>query len=71
MLKLTYTKAIETNLLALQTLLTAALRAVDDGLEAAGQGNQNGAVGAILPTEESLKLAGGLVQAILALHRQR
>jgi hypothetical protein len=63
-------RAIRANLTVLRVLLLAALRDVDDGAEAAGQDNQNGAVGSILPTEELLKQAAVLVQAILILHHQ-
>lgn len=63
-------RAIGANLMALRTILTTAIRDVDHGLEAAEQGNQDGAVGSILPTEELLKQAAVLAQAILVLHRQ-
>jgi hypothetical protein len=65
-----YLKAIEANLDALRRILAAALRDVEHGLKAAGQGNQNGAVGSIIPTEDLLKQAGTLIQAIIILHRQ-
>jgi len=65
-----YLKAVEANLNALWVILAAAQRDVDHGLKAAGQGNQNGAVGSIIPTEDLLKQAGTLIQAIIILHRQ-
>ena len=65
-----YLRAIRANLMALRAILIAALQDVDHGVEAAGQDNQNGAVGSIIPTEELLKQATVLVQAILVLHRQ-
>ena len=43
---------------------------IDHGLEAAGQGNQNGAVGSIIPTNDLLKQAAILLDAVLILHRQ-
>lgn len=66
----TYLPAIAANLEALWSILDAAMRDIGHGLEAAGQGNQNGAVGSIIPTEDLLKQAGVLIQAILILHRQ-
>ena len=65
-----YLRAIAANLMALRTILTTAMQDVDYGLEAAEQGNQDGAVGSILPTEETLKQAIILLQAICILHRQ-
>ena len=65
-----YLRAITANLSALRTILTTAIQDVDYGLEAAEQGNQDGAVGSILPTEETLKQAIILLQAICILHRQ-
>lgn len=65
-----YLRAIGANLSALQAILATAMQDTDHGLKAAGQGNQNGAVGAIIPTEELLRQAGILLQAILVLHRQ-
>ena len=65
-----YLRAIAANLTALRSILAAATQDIDHGLEAAGQGNQNGAVGSIIPTEDLLKQAGILIQAILILHRQ-
>lgn len=65
-----YLPAIAANLEALWAILDTAMRDIGHGLEAAGQGNQNGAVGSILPTEELLKQAAVLIQAILILHRQ-
>jgi len=65
-----YLRAIAANLTALRAILATAMRDIDHGLEAAGQGNQNGAVGSIIPVEEQLRQAGILVQAILVLHRQ-
>jgi hypothetical protein len=62
--------AIAANLTALRAILATAIQDVDHGLEAAEQGNQNGAVGSILTTEEQLRQAGILVQAILVVHRQ-
>ena len=66
-----YFRAIAANLMALRTILTTVLQDVDHGVEAAGQDNQNGAIGSILPTEELLKQAAVLVQAIIVLHRQK
>jgi hypothetical protein len=65
-----YLKAIHINMEALWVILSAALKDVDHGLRAAGQGNQNGAVGSIIPTDELLKQASVLIHAILILHRQ-
>ena len=65
-----YLRAIAANLMALRSILATAIQDVDYGLEAAEQGNQNGVVGAILPTEELLKQAAVLTQAIRILHRQ-
>jgi hypothetical protein len=65
-----YLKAIEVNLEALSVILGTVLKDTDYAFKAAGQGNQNGAVGSILPAEELLKQAAVLVQAILVLHRQ-
>ena len=65
-----YLRAITANLTALRAILTTAIQDVDHGLEAAGQDNQNGAVGSILPTGETLKQASVLVQAIIVLHHQ-
>ena len=50
-----YLPAIAANLEALWAILSTALKDVDHGLRAAGQGNQNGAVGSNIPTEETLK----------------
>jgi hypothetical protein len=66
-----YLRAIDANLSALWIILAAAIKDVDHGLKAAGQGNQNGAVGSIIPTGELLKQAGILIEAITILHRQR
>jgi hypothetical protein len=65
-----YLPAIAANLTALRAILATAMQDIDHGLEAAGQGNQNGAVGSIIPTDDLLKQAGTLIQAILILHRQ-
>jgi hypothetical protein len=65
-----YLKAIEANLNALWVILSAAVKDVDHGLKAAGQRNQNGAVGSIIPTTELLKQAAVLIEAITILHRQ-
>jgi hypothetical protein len=65
-----YLKAIDANLNALWAIVSTVLKDVDHGLKAAGQGNQNGAVGSIIPVEEQLRQASILVQAILVLHRQ-
>ena len=65
-----YLKAIAANLEALWSILDTAMRDIGHGLEAAGQGNQNGAVGSIIPVEEQLRQASILVQAIIILHRQ-
>jgi hypothetical protein len=65
-----YLPAIAANLEALWAILDTAMRDIGHGLEAAGQGNQNGAVDSIIPVEEQLRQAGILVQAILILHRQ-
>ena len=46
-----YLRAIGTNLMALQAILAPVMEEVDYGLKAAGQGNQNGAVGAIIVTD--------------------
>ena len=66
-----YFQAIGANLMALRAILTHALQDVEHGLEAVEQGQQNGAVGSILPTEPLLTQAGILIQAILVLHRQK
>jgi hypothetical protein len=66
-----YLPAIAANLTALRAILATAMQDIDHGLEAAGQGNQNGAVGSIIPTDDLLKQAGTLIQAILILHRQQ
>jgi hypothetical protein len=65
-----YLPAIRANLEALWGILATVLKDADHAVKAAGQGNQNGAVGSILPAEEQLKQAAVLVQAILVLHRQ-
>jgi hypothetical protein len=65
-----YLQAIGANLMALRTVLTTATQDIDHGLEAALQGNQNGAVGSIIPTGDLLKQAGTLIEAIIILHRQ-
>jgi hypothetical protein len=65
-----YLRAIEANLMALRAILGAAMQDIDHGLEAAGQDNQNGAVGSIIPTDGLLKQAMMLLQAIIILHRQ-
>lgn len=65
-----YLPAIDGNLSALWSILSVALKDVDHGLKAAGQGNQNGAVGSIIPTGDLLKQAGILIEAITILHRQ-
>jgi hypothetical protein len=65
-----YLRTIDGNLNALSDILGTILKDVDNGLRAAGQGNQNGAVGSIIPVEEQLRQASILVQAILILHRQ-
>lgn len=65
-----YLKAIDANLNALWARFSTILKDVDHGLKAARQGNQNGAVGSIVPVEEQLRQASVLVQAILVLHRQ-
>ena len=65
-----YLQAIAANLEALWAILDTAMRDIGHGLEAAGQGNQNGAVGSIIPIEDLLKQATTLVQAIIILHRQ-
>jgi hypothetical protein len=65
-----YLQAIRANLTALRAILITVLKDVDHGANAAGQGNQNGAAGAIIPVEEQLRQAAILVQAILVLHRQ-
>jgi hypothetical protein len=65
-----YLQAIGANLKALRAILATAVQDVDYGVEAAGQGNQDGAAGAIIPAEEQLRQAAILVQAILVLHRQ-
>jgi hypothetical protein len=65
-----YLPAIAVTLKVLRPILADALQDVDHGIRAADKGNQNGAVGSIIPTEEALKQAAVLVQAILVLHRQ-
>jgi hypothetical protein len=65
-----YLHAIGANLTAMRAILTTAIQDIDHGLEAVGQGSQNGAVGSILPADALLKQAATLVQAILVLHRQ-
>jgi hypothetical protein len=65
-----YLPAIRANLEALWGILATVLKDTDHALKAAGQGNQNGAAGAIIPVEEQLRQAAILVQAILVLHRQ-
>jgi hypothetical protein len=66
----TYLDAIGANLMAMRAILTTAIQDIDHGLEAVGQGSQNGAVGSILPVDAQLKQATALAQAILVLHRQ-
>ncbi len=66
-----YFQAIGANLMALRAILTHALEDVENDLEAAGRGQQNGAVGSIIPTETLLTQAGILIQATLVLHRQK
>ena len=56
--------------MAMRTILTTAIQDIDHGLEAIGQDSQNGAVGSILPTDDLLKQATTLLQAIIVLHRQ-
>jgi hypothetical protein len=65
-----YLPAIAANLEALWDILDTAMRDIGHGLEAAGHGNQNGAVGSIIPTGEMLKQAGILIDAVIVLHRQ-
>ena len=65
-----YLPAITANLTALQAIVTAALVDIGHGLEAAGQGNRNGAAGATILADEQLKRAAILTQAIIMLHRQ-
>ena len=64
-------QAIGVNLWALRSILTTALENVDDGLKAVEQGEQNLAVGSILPSRDLPKHARGLIQAIMIIHRQR
>jgi hypothetical protein len=66
-----YLRTIDGTLNALSDILATIHKDVDNGLRAAGQGNQNGAVGSIITVEEQLRQASILVQAILILHRQR
>lgn len=68
--KTTYFRAIEANLNALRVILTRVICDLESGLEAAGQGSQNGAIGSIIPVDDLLKQASILIQAILILHRQ-
>jgi hypothetical protein len=63
-------QTIGANLTALRAILTTAIDDIDHGLEAVGQGSQDGAVGSIIPVEHLLKQATTLIQAILVLHRQ-
>ncbi len=65
-----YIQAIGANLTALRAILTTAIGDIDHGLDAVGQGSQDGAVGSIIPVEHLLRQATTLVQAILILHRQ-
>jgi hypothetical protein len=65
-----YFRAIGANLMALRAILATAMQDVDHGLEAVEQGSQNGAVGSIIPTDDLLKQAGIITQAIIVLHRQ-
>jgi hypothetical protein len=65
-----YLPAIVANLTALRAILTPVMEELASGLKAAEQGNQNGAVGSIIPTEERLRQANILLQAIFVLHRQ-
>ncbi len=65
-----YLPVIATTLKALRPILADALQDVDHGIRAADKDNQNGAVGSIIPTEETLKQAIILLQAIRILHRQ-
>jgi hypothetical protein len=65
-----YLHAIEASLSALRAILANAMHDIDHGLEAAGDGNQNGAVGSIIPTNDLLKQATTLLDAVLILHRQ-
>jgi hypothetical protein len=66
----TYLPGIAANLTALQAIIATARQDIEHGVEAAGQGNQNGAIGSIIPTEYMLRQAGILLQAILVLHCQ-
>jgi hypothetical protein len=65
-----YLPAIAATLKALRPILADALQDMDHGIRAADKGNQNGAVGSIIPAEEALKQAIVLLQAIRILHRQ-
>jgi hypothetical protein len=65
-----YLRSIAANLTALRAIFATIRKDVDHGLKAAGEGNQNGAVGSIIPVEEQLRQAAILLQAILVLHRQ-
>lgn len=65
-----YLRAITANLTALRAILTAAKQDIDNGLEAARNGNQDGAIGSIIPTNGLLKQASLLLQVVIILHRQ-
>ena len=56
--------------MAMRSILATAMQDIDHGLEAIEQGSQNGAVGSIIPTDDLLKQATTLLQAIIVLHRQ-
>ena len=61
--------AIGVNLRMLSSYLSQAERAVEEALTHHGDGNQNGAIGAILEVHDQLEHAKGLYHAIIAIHR--
>jgi hypothetical protein len=62
--------AIEANLAALADGLTRASTLADMARQAMTEGEQNLAIGTVLPLEQELPTMTGLLTAILALHRR-
>lgn len=61
--------AIESNIDVMLVLATEAIGALEVAKEEIAAGNQNGAMGALLPLQRSLPDMNGLLVAMIALHR--
>lgn len=64
-------KAISANIEALRQILANALVRTSDALQAIERGQQNQAVGALVPLDAMLETADRLFRAAMALHRVR